>query len=212
NGYKITLIIYRDCGPSNTNGTPLDNQALIGALSNGIDANIFSVPIGSINNVPVTVSNPCLVVPPRACIEEARYEKVVSLPPISGGYDIVYQRCCRNPSTQNIQNPNSQGATYHAHIPENLPMAQNSSPRFLNYPPSVLCVNNAFTFDHSATDTDGDSLTYELCTPYNGANFGNPAPTPDPPPFVQVTWASGYNVINQILGAPGLAIDASTGE
>ncbi len=163
-------------------------------------------------NVPININNPCLVVPPSACIEEARYITTVTLPPKVGGYDIVYQRCCRNPSTQNILNPNSQGSSYLAHIPEDPLEAENSSPRFLNYPPTVLCSLNPFTFDHSATDADGDQLVYELCTPFDGGTPNNPAPNPSPPPFSTVTWNLGFNNNMQIVGNPTLSIDPVTGE
>jgi hypothetical protein len=54
----------------------------------------------------------------------------------------------------------------------------NSSPFFVNFPPSIICVDVPFIFDHSAVDPDGDSLVYDLCNPYDGANSLNPYPYP----------------------------------
>lgn len=210
NQYRITLLVYRDCGPTNTNNTQFDPQAMIGIFNNGAQEQMLQVQAAQVTNIPVTATDPCLVAPPSACIEEARYTAVVSLPPKAGGYDIVYQRCCRNPSTQNILNPNDEGSTYHAHIPFIEPV--NNSPRFTNYPPTVLCSNNPFDFDHSATDADGDSLVYSLCTPWDGGSATNPAPTPTAPPFNAVQWAPGFSVNNQINGTPTLSIDPNTGQ
>lgn len=212
NEYRITLIVYRDCGPTNSNNTQFDNLAPIAVYNNGNLVTSFNVQKSPSVLVPLNTSNPCLVAPPSACVEEARYISTIILPPISGGYDIAYQRCCRNPSTQNILNPNSQGSTYLTHIPGPSNQAVNSAPRFLNYPPTVLCANNAFNFDHSATDPDGDSLVYELCTPFAGASAQNPAPTAGPPPYSNVVWANGYTVNYQIQGSPSLSIDSQTGE
>ncbi len=46
----------------------------------------------------------------------------------------------------------------------------NSSAYFINPPTVVECAGQVFTHDHSALDTDGDSLVYRICTPYNSWN------------------------------------------
>ena len=43
----------------------------------------------------------------------------------------------------------------------------NSAPVFDSLPPPYLCAYKSFSFDHAATDPDGDSLVYSLCTPYD---------------------------------------------
>ena len=50
----------------------------------------------------------------------------------------------------------------------------NSNPVFNLFPPLFLCVGEPFTFDHSATDINGDSLYYDFYTPYNGDNGVGP--------------------------------------
>ncbi len=45
----------------------------------------------------------------------------------------------------------------------------NSSPVFTNFPPVFVCVNKPVTFNHVATDIDGDSLVYSLYQPYTNA-------------------------------------------
>jgi gliding motility-associated-like protein len=210
--YRITLKVYRDCGPNNTLGTGFDQQAPIGIFNNGVLQSVVNVGVGGITNIPVVINNPCLQVPPNICIQQAIYTTTVTLPPMTGGYDIVYQRCCRNPSIQNILTPSDYGNSYLAHIPDPGLASCNSSPRFNNYPPLVLCANEPFSFDHSATDPDGDVLQYEMFTPYHGANSTQPAPNPpSPPPFPTVIWVGAYNVNNQIIGAPSLGINPASG-
>src|SRR6185503_15254508 len=98
--------------------------------------------------------------------------------PISGGYDIVYVRCCRNATIQNIYSPNGSGATYATHIPDPGIATCNSSPYFVDFPPIVICANAPINFDHKAIDPDGDQLVYSLCTPYDGADSISPQPYP----------------------------------
>ena len=50
-------------------------------------------------------------------------------------------------------------------------------------------------FDHSATDLDGDSLVYEICNPYDGADqnipiLDNGSILQYPPPFQNVIFRS----------------------
>lgn len=103
NNYLITLKVYRDCGPANTLGTGFDDQVYIGMWDgNGnIGFNdVLTIPLSfsNISSVPVVLGNPCGTPPPDLCIEEAIYSTQVTLPPNPYGWDLVWQRCCRNPS------------------------------------------------------------------------------------------------------------------
>ena len=109
----------------------------------------------------------CLETAPDVCVEQGFYTLTATLPPISGGYQILYQRCCRNSTIVNIVDPSGTGSTYTVDIPESS-MDCNSSPFFVNYPPIVICANSPLVFDHSAIDYDGDSLVYAICEPYEG--------------------------------------------
>ncbi|MCH8317956.1 MAG: gliding motility-associated C-terminal domain-containing protein [Bacteroidetes bacterium] len=106
-------------------------------------------------------------------------------------------------------NPGGTGATYTAFIPDTGVAKYNSNPAFNNFPPILVCVDAPLEFDHSATDIDGDSLVYELCTPYHNASGVIPCPA-SAPPYPFVTWAAGYSQ-NDPLGGVPLSIDASTG-
>ncbi|MEM7162090.1 MAG: PKD domain-containing protein, partial [Bacteroidota bacterium] len=78
--------------------------------------------------------------------------------------------------------------------------------------PIGICLNIPLEFDHSASDSDGDDLVYELCTPFQGGTQFTPAPNPPSgPPFQNVVYAGGYSSTNPIDAMPGLAINESTG-
>ena len=209
NNYQFTLKIYRDCSAS----TGFDQAAAVTVFnSSGIEltTELFTNPV--ISPVPVVINNPCLTAPPSICIEEAIYTEVINLPPLAGGYYIAYQRCCRPGSAINIINPSTWGSTYLTHVPDPATAVCNNSPSFPTIPPLVACLNDAFVFDHSAVDPDGDSLVYSLCTPFHGGTNTAPMPNPaSPPPYTDVIWAPGYSATNPIDANPGFAIDPQTG-
>jgi gliding motility-associated-like protein len=212
--YEITLKLYRDCH----NGlAKYDNPTTISIFNAAGNAILLlDIPFPGAIELPLVSINPCLHPPHDVCVEEAVFVKTVNLPPIPGGYQLSYERCCRNDSIQNIINPLATGSTYYTIIPDTVIVKENSSPVYNNFPPIYICQNEDFDFDHSATDADGDSLSYELCTPYLGANQSNPYPRPaSSPPYSFVTYSTGYNATDPlghdaITGYP-LTIDAQTG-
>jgi len=209
--YLITLKVYRDCFSA---GAPFDSPASIAVYdSNGGLVTALNAFHNGGQQIPVTINNPCLQAPPNVCVEVAVYSVTVNLPPIAGGYNIAYQRCCRNQSIVNLTNPSSEGSTYYVAIPESALNSCNSSPFFNGFPPLALCIGEELVFDHSATDPDGDQLIYSLCTPFHGGTQANPAPIPaNAPPYVNINWGGGYNALNPLDASPALAVDPVTGE
>lgn len=212
NQYLFTINLYRDC---NSTGAQYDNPLSLGVF-NAAGALIQNVQVtfpGS-QQIPVVFNNPCVIPPNNICTELATYQVTLTLPPIPGGYYVSYQRCCRGPNITNLFNPDDTGITLSTHIPGGDTGNQvNSSPRFTNYPPLLLCNNEDLIFDHSAIDPDGDQLVYALTTPSSGASSFAPAPNPPPPPpYAPVTWAGGGFSQAQPLG-PGssITIDPVTG-
>jgi len=210
NQYEITLKVFRDCLLGQA---PFDYPAIVSLYnSSGGLINNLEVYYDTSTEVPVYITNPCLQAPPNICVDEAIYTTTISLPFLLGGYHIAYQRCCRNGSIINLSNPGVQGATSHVHIPEIALNSCNSSPRFNAFPPIALCAGDPLTFDHSATDLDGDLIVYSLCAPNIGGSTANPAPNPaSAPPYNLVTWAGGYSAANPMTSNPALSIDATTG-
>lgn len=213
NSYQVTLKVYRDC----YNGqAPYDNPTYIFIYDNTTNQLYTSLSItfpGS-DQLPNSTGDPCLIVPPNICVEEAIFTKQVNLPPTVGGYRMIYQRCCRNSTIANIVDPANTGGTYEATIPGSALAVCNSSPYFVNFPPTIICINTPFVFDHSAVDPDGDDLVYELCYPYDGASSFNPQPTPGSPPvnYNNINFLAPYSYDNPMGGAPPMAIDPVTGE
>lgn len=158
------------------------------------------------------LSNPCLVVPPDVCVNTTTYLDTVHLPFVNDGYLLAYQRCCRNNSILNIVTPEDVGATYTVRLTETALEECNTNAKFNDWPPIYICVNEPIDFDHSATDIDGDSLVYRLCTPFEGAVDTAPRPSPpNYPPYDTVVWISPPYSLGNIMGGVPLAIDSATG-
>jgi len=209
--YEIKLTVYRDC----YTGVPwFDDPAAVGVF----DANWNLVmnlqldwdPITH-DTLPIVLEDPCQVVPPNVCVNRSTYRDTVNLPFRAGGYTLVYQRCCRNQLIRNLVRPLRTGITILAHISEKTMLECNSAAVFNKWPPVAICVHHPIDFDHSATDPDGDSLVYRVCTPLDGAD--SLAPQPNPPnngPYKEVVWNTPYNLSN-ILGGDPLTINPNTG-
>lgn len=214
--YEITLTIFRDCYYGDPDAW-FDDPASIGIF----DVNnryIGQILLRLLNNDTLSpvLSGQCFVAPPNVCVHTTTYRDTIELLPRTGGYQLAYQRCCRNQTILNIINPLASGATYGVTITEKALLACNSNPKFNTWPPIYICVNEPIDFDQSAVDADGDSIVYKLCEPWLGANQQNPRPQPPgAPPYPPVNWVSPpYNINNMLNGLPGgepLRIDTQTG-
>lgn len=212
NNYRIYIAVYRDC--ATVSGAPYDDPLYLAIYSsNNVLVQNVEVPFPGSDVLPIIFSNPCVVAPTGFCNEKAVYTTVVNLPPTAGGYTISYQRCCRRPDVVNIVDPGDTGLTLTTNIPGSANnYFINSSPRFTNYPPLVLCNNDDLVFDHSATDPDGDQLFYELITPYSGATDFAPQPNPAPPPnYGPIFWATNFNALNPLGPGATISINPTTG-
>ncbi len=220
NRYEVTLVIYEDCQNGQPDAIEMDNPAFLAVY----DTNIISARYKLIDfdtainytekiGVPANFSNACVTNIPPVCLLRKTFKRVFNLPTSTlSGYYVVYQRCCRNAAVMNIQNPGDQGATYYCHIPSTLIVANNTSAAFTNYPPQIICRNNPLYYDNSATDADGDSLSYEFGTADEGASPDNIKPFPSPPPFTPVTYVSPpYSYNHPLTAYPILQIDPVTG-
>jgi gliding motility-associated-like protein len=208
--YLVTLKVYRDC--NSINGAPFDIPATVGVFnSQNVLVQTISMSGLQITNIPPVISNPCLAAPPNVCVEEGVYSEIVTLPAIPGGYTLAYQRCCRNVTIDNLLLPGDQGATYFTSIPNHSNL-QNSSPVFNDFPPIAICTGDQLSFDHSATDLDGDSLVYSFTSPFTGGTSMMPMPVPPAnPPYNTVNFGAGYSAQNAIPGNPAFAINPTTG-
>jgi len=216
--YEITLEFRRDCFNGAENAQ-FDDPALISVFdgeNNGIIGTFpnegrFLIPFAEDDTLTDRISSICNVIGEDVCVQTTIYRDTIILPERPSGYIIAYQRCCRNNVLTNIADPLNTGATYWVRITEAALMECNSSPVFDRWPNAFICVNDTLRFNDSATDIDGDSLVYFLCTPSAGATFDDPKPNPIfPPPFPLVEFAPGFSEGNMMGGSP-ISIDSETG-
>ena len=224
--YRITMKIYRDCDEA-AGGAQFDNPAYISIFRGTEDANSMftNLVLNSLSVDPIPVDTPpCIQNVPYVCVQEGVYTFTVNLPvSATDSYFIVYQRCCRNNSILNIYDPESAGATYSVEITPEAQQLCNNSPVYNYFPEVVICKDAPLLVDHSATDAEGDVLTYRFCAPELGGGdiLTNPgytscfgaqpippcAPPFDPVPFIQPT----YSALNPMGGNPQININAFTG-
>lgn len=91
------------------------------------------------------------------------YSQIVHLPPCNlGPWTASWTSCCRN-SSQNLQGQDSfwiSGQVNNGQAP------CNSTPQFNAQPIPYVCANQQVVYNFGVTEIDGDSLVYELGTPY----------------------------------------------
>lgn len=209
NKYYVTLKLYLDCCPS---CTPHDDAAAIGVFdAQGTVIQNHYFPLLRVTKVPPTLYAKCFTIPSNMCVNEIIYGDTLELPTIPGGYIVSYQRCCRNSDIVNITNAHAVGSTYQTFIDPSVPNRNNSS-RYKGVPPLLLCVDVPFIFDNSAIDPDKDSIYYEFCSPFEGADPMSPMPDiPSTPPYAYVQYNTPYSGSYPIAASPVFQIDHKTG-
>lgn len=193
--YKISLKIYRDCENGNP-GAYFDDPVVIGIFDRQTNSYQGQITINldqnSNDTIPPYYPDSCIS--SAFCVHTTLYSKIVTLPFISSGYTLSYQRCCRANSIVNLVDPNSTGMTLSTEITEAALLSCNSSPTFNREIPFILGVNDTFSLDLGATDIDGDSLVYHFYDPFTGASTANPIPNPPAaPPYSNVSYQTVYN-------------------
>jgi gliding motility-associated-like protein len=225
--FDIKMTIYRD---AKSGGADFDSPGYFGVFRKGQISWVFQKRIDEyVKNRQYieNVHDPCIVSPPNILYEKGEYSFRLELPIIDSSYIVSYQRCCRTNYIVNVLSPEATGASYFIEITPQAQLEGNNSPQFTNFPPSVLCANSFFEFDHSATDIDGDSLVYEFFNPFHGGGLngsepgtgGNandcdgvkPLPDNCPPPFPLVRFRNPYTFYDPIGGSPKVMIDRISG-
>ncbi|MEZ4688297.1 MAG: gliding motility-associated C-terminal domain-containing protein [Bacteroidia bacterium] len=219
--YRVQLTLYRDCTPAAL--ADFDQVITLFFWNGATGAQEFMIDIPkTFVPTPIAVPNAdaCLT---RSqingfCAEFGSYIDTVTLPPIPGGYDITWTRCCRSNAITNLIP--QEGSTWLAHVPTDI-TANNSSPVFRQLLPMFLCAGQPFVFDHSATDIEGDSLVYRITNPFSGVNqtgIGTSAFQPTvnqvsqmgAPPYNNVTYIGNYSYLDP-FGSRDFRVDHSSG-
>ncbi|MCD6011546.1 MAG: domain containing protein [Flavipsychrobacter sp.] len=211
--YEVTLILYQDCQTGQPEAILQDNPAYLGVYEAAVpykfvraDSVFFSTSV----SLPPTATSPCGTVSTNTCVLKKTFVKRYTLPPSSSGYIVCYQRCCRNNSISTIVQPSNNGATYYCTLPAAI---NNNSAAFKGFPPVEGGLNTTLYIDLSATDADGDSLSYELCNALTGAEEADIKPfPPGPPPFDNVTYSPSLSATNPIHSQDPIAFDPVKGK
>ena len=227
--YHFTLTVYRNCNSQAQDN--FDSQAPI-TIWRGDGSGPYEmimtrmVPLNNpVTEIPVLLFNPCIEPPDDFCVQEGTYDFEVDLPISNESYHITYQRCCRNWNIANIEDPRNTGSTFTIELTPKGQEVCNNSPDFVSYPPPIICVNQPWNFDHSASDADGDQLIYEFCAPLEGAGIigayepGDPTICegfrPNPacaPPYFGVNFIlPNYSALEPMGGNPIIRMNQATG-
>lgn len=222
--YKVTLKIYRYCDATGGGTAPLDFSMMLGIYDqdplNPNDDKWWNRTeiLNMVSSGFITPPSPGINCPfnTTICVEEGIYEAEIFLPPSSGGYHLLVERCCRNGNIVNLSSPGSFGQTYYCFIPPS-PVI-NSSPQFSDVPVPYICAGDQVTIVNNAWDPDGDSLVYSFEVPYSGySGAGNAVPDPQIDnnpygwPIPGAIYNPGYTVALP-FGAGGFTqIDSYTG-
>lgn len=217
NQYELTFVLYQDCDGGNQYAIQADSPLRFGIFTGATLTQFYYE--GEIHQftrtfIPSEFSNECINNPPYTCLQKSEFKTIVTLPPSAYGYRILYQRCCRNNNVLNIQNSGNLGGTYYVEVPPSTGQGcANNSPTFNNFPPQVICKDNPFRYDFSATDLDGDSLSYRLCDAYPGASTTQPIPDGRQMvmPTSPIPYMPPYNGAYPVDAFPPLVIDPVTG-
>ncbi len=179
--YKVTLSLYRDCQKGLTTTVQFEPVIVIGIYQSNTNRDLYNTTrIKLIYKI--TVPAPGRTDCPmnnNVCIEKGFYEGFIELEPSTIGYEITFEKCCRNEQVNLVKGGSTptQGQSYYCKIPPT--NIKNGSPVFTGVPSPFLCANDTTSFLNTAVDPDGDSLVYYFVKPYS--SIGNGGPIKDPP-------------------------------
>ena len=178
--YILTLKVYRDCNGINL---PTNNHIIeIHNYPNANQKTDIGVSFVSAKDIsPVCLGNPCSGSGGVGAIEEYVFRSapitIAGVPP-ANGWTFTWTNYARNAAIDNITNANNYGLTLRATMfpyqNRNASPCFDSSPDFFQEPSTVVCANQAFTYNHSAYDQELDSLVYSWGRPLDGPNCTNP--------------------------------------
>ena len=214
--YVLTLNLYFDA----SSNTP---ELITGSITASIfdkatNNRLQDVVLPITSNALVSYTNP-LCARPTFSTRKLVYSREITLAggTYNGpqGYYVAVEQCCRNASIANIVNPGDAAQAFYLEFPAVTRNGQpffDSTPRLFPALSEYACLGQPFYFDFGGTDTDGDSLVYELVTPLNGhASINVPRPTPTAAPYAPIAWKPGFGATNPLPGSSALRIDRRTG-
>lgn len=203
NSFTVTVVKYKD--PLGNPMTP-PFTLVVEEMSTGNTTNYPLTFVDSTSQVYPPVSDPCLVPPANAILQEYVYEATITLTNGTGYY--LYELDNARNTTQNVQAVGGQGPaqTLYAQVPDPATYPCNNSPSWNVGPPISVCINQPMNYDGGATDPDGDNLQYRLCDALT-----HNALAPGTWPFPAVNYVNPYSGTYPVSSAPALSINTNTG-
>jgi len=197
NSYTIFYAFYRDCdGVDAPNDLTID----IGSTCTGSSTLTLTQVPGTGQDITPTCTTQQTNCGSGAYpgVEKWVYSATINLAACD---DWVFSHdiCCRNNAITNIANPGGASMYIQATL-DNLNFPCNSSPSFTNDPISYVCVGQTFCFNNGATDVDGDSVSFQLITPYDNNNT------------TTVNYNPGFGPNQPVSSTPLMTFDPLTGD
>jgi hypothetical protein len=196
NQYKIFLNLYVDCAGISLGTTETINFS--SSCGGNATAQLQVTP-ATTNGFEISQLCPSQV-PQSTCnggvlpgMHLYSYEGIITLAPVCNTWTMSWSTCCRNLAVTNLTSASS---SYYIEATLNSQNAIcNSSPRFNAQPIPYVCTNQFVSYSYGVTESDGDSLYYQLIPAYVAA--GTPA-----------NYNGAYSGTSPI---PGITINSQTG-
>ena len=211
--YEIRLRLFISC--QSTLGQ-LESSVVLGVYRSSDNrlVNDLTAQLSYSKTITLQRPNPCIVNPSTVCYWIREFTAQIELPRDPSGYMVIFQRCCRIDGIRNLNPSFNVGASYFCQIQGTNTIGVNginSNPDFGIKDTVLICQGKKFKLDYSATDADGDSLSYEFAPGYYGGDTSNAIVTNPPPPssWVQLRYSGGFSGI-QPLGR-NVTINRRTG-
>ena len=211
--YQLRLRLFISC------------QSTLGQLETSVIMGIYKTSNGSLySDVPANLSSsyqinlgspsPCIINPSPVCYWIREYTTIIEIPKDPVGYMVIFQRCCRIDGIRNLSPNVNVGASYFCQIQGTNSVGTtgiNSNPDFGIKDTVLICQNKRFKLDYSATDADGDSLSYEFATGYYGGGMNNAiVNNPGPPSsWIPLGYQAGFSGTRPL--GPNVTINRITG-
>lgn len=215
--YELQMKMYRDCGGGTAD---FDRTLVVGIFDKETNQRIRTINLPLRDTYRIRYNTGCIN-PQLRCVEAGVYTVSFNMPQSTfnntDGYYVIWERCCRNNIIKNIVSPGAASMGFYMEMaspyPGNGNFRLNNSPEFTRDPLSYLCLGEPFKYNFIARDIDGDELRFSLIPPLDGGHTSSNMPTintPQPAPYLDVTWQSGYGSTNMMDGNPDLMIDNDT--
>ncbi len=203
NAYVFTFTLYRDCGHGSASASPDYDLNVQGC-------NMTASYVLPLVNGPNLITPLCPTSPgcgqehpPFEVYEEYIYQDTVTLPCQCTSWLFWMSD---QPLGTGLSARNGQDITTIVGSPQmyieatlNTPnLLVNSSPVFNRIPILYACANQPFSYNHSVTDVDGDSLAFSLIFPRQGATSN-------------ITYNFPYTEQQPLTSTPPVAINGNTG-